>query len=325
MPKTFYIKIRGKPFGPFDERQVREMIVNGNLVRESEISENCLRWDTVGDYDCFSLDVLQNTDVQNSVPNAASHSNQAKTSIEDIAPQQPQWYFSIDGKTSVGPYPESTIATLIRAGQISPQTIVWQKGETPDTVAQTDAFAACLPQPKSRKRPQKTVGNPKRNKPQPVDNGLHVSNNLTKPMTDSIIWLFVLVLAVALVTIFCVCLYFGAAIISLGRWMTELPAFKTNASLILFCVGAMPVATLVHFAIAFLKYYNHACKFSRVPSEHHLNLALRHLYKTWRAAVMLLAALLVYGVAAIIVPRNEVIPTSSLPRSDISLEEKIGE
>jgi hypothetical protein len=40
----YYIRIRGKEFGPFGEDQLKKMRVNGKLSRTTEVSENKAEW-----------------------------------------------------------------------------------------------------------------------------------------------------------------------------------------------------------------------------------------------------------------------------------------
>ena len=336
MAKSFYIKIGGKPFGPFDDQQVQEMITSGNIVRESEISENRIHWDTVGDYDCFQFDtgeivVPQSHGAsigQNDGPNDTQHVKQNETSAEHIGEGFPsgqsQWYYSLNGRTGIGPYPESTIATLIRAGQISPQALVWQKNGSPDVVAHVEAFAQCLPQSKSRRRPKETAKFRNKKEPQEADNSSQVADDLAQTLADSTIWVFVLVLAVTMTAAMLLLSYVGVTIILLGLWASNDTARPGTTGLILWAAWLVPVAAFFYFTIVFNNFYICLNKFERVRTEYRLHVTLNALKKTWWAGVFLLSAFLACGIFAIGLSRlNNQPERPSGPRTQI--EESINE
>jgi hypothetical protein len=45
----YYIRIRGKTFGPFDENQLKEMRVKGKLGQLTEVSENKINWQSISE------------------------------------------------------------------------------------------------------------------------------------------------------------------------------------------------------------------------------------------------------------------------------------
>lgn len=206
MSETFYIKIRGKTFGPFAQEHVQDMITNGKLGANGEISKDRLNWGTVADYRCFAINPFVGGETTGNHVGASRDRASYRLDIAEtegeigFPPRQGQWFYSLDGDVGFGPYPESTIITLIRAGQIPANTLVWQKDGVPEAVFQTETFAQYLPQPKSRGRTKK------KDKPTPaqtIDNGVRVSDELANPVIRSQPWVLTLTIMTYLLTIVC--------------------------------------------------------------------------------------------------------------------------
>lgn len=107
---NYFVRIRGKAFGPFDEEQLQNMKTRGKLSRTTEVSEIKTDWQSAE-----SLEFL--------FPPSSS-----KTTSKVV--QEPtDWFYSTNGTDACGPVTVTSIVQMLRSGQLSINSYVWQQGQ----------------------------------------------------------------------------------------------------------------------------------------------------------------------------------------------------
>ncbi|MDR1383787.1 MAG: PrsW family intramembrane metalloprotease [Planctomycetaceae bacterium] len=123
---AYYVKIRGKAFGPFDDVQIQDLIQKGKVGKTTEISQDRVNWTRAEENEML----FPKTAAAQSIPQPPA-----------TEPQIPgQWYYSNDGQTGYGPYAGSTIAQMIRSGQILANSLLWQENGQPEQAQRIPAF-----------------------------------------------------------------------------------------------------------------------------------------------------------------------------------------
>ncbi len=126
---SYYLRIKGKPFGPYAPEQLLDLKAKGKLNAHTEISPDKITWQVATSYDFLYKQAEQA--VQTALPAAfpESASPLAQTGA-DQAGGQPIWYYSLDGTSGIGPVSASEIAQKIHTGELNAQSYVWKEGET---------------------------------------------------------------------------------------------------------------------------------------------------------------------------------------------------
>ena len=137
---TYFIRIRGKAFGPFSEEQFKDMKANGKLSKTTEVSENKTDWQLAE-----TLEFLYPP------PPSPSHQSSSGSSTSSAAygvqtPSQPaqepaDWYYSLDGADGYGPITVASIEQMLRSKQLSGNSYVWRQGENARLVKNEPRFA----------------------------------------------------------------------------------------------------------------------------------------------------------------------------------------
>ncbi|MDR1924949.1 MAG: trypsin-like peptidase domain-containing protein [Planctomycetaceae bacterium] len=135
----YYIQIRGKTFGPFDDAQLKEMQVKGKLSRASNVSENKIDW--------FSADRLEflfpkPVPIRQPAPTSTAYQAQTQEQNNDTKipaysaqyHEQPLWFYSINGNEGFGPVTQLAIEKMIQAGTLHAESIVWQQGQNANEI-----------------------------------------------------------------------------------------------------------------------------------------------------------------------------------------------
>ena len=123
---SYFIRIRGKAFGPFDENQLADMKTQGKLGKATEVSENKVDWTPAE-----SLAFLY--------PSAPVNEPSASSSADPVYGTQTlpgtsqretvDWYYSMNGTEGYGPVTATAIEQMIRLGQLNVNCYVWQQGQ----------------------------------------------------------------------------------------------------------------------------------------------------------------------------------------------------
>lgn len=127
----YYIKVVGRPFGPIDAEKIVQMVTDGKLTRESEISANRLDWRRIDDVDELrqALSVGLPSAAPFSGGGAAMEGGDAKV-----------WYVTNDGVTQYGPMSRNEILRALQSGQIQPTASAWRDGEQARPISDIPAF-----------------------------------------------------------------------------------------------------------------------------------------------------------------------------------------
>ena len=140
---SYFIRIRGRSFGPFDEQELQNMKTQGKLSRSTEVSENRVDWQPAETYE-FLFQPL---------PSLAT-STAPGGSMVPQPPQEPtDWFYSVNGTDGYGPVTHSAIVQMFQTGKLQGDSLVWQEGQNAQPIRKVAAFSSLFPQ---RKTPPRT-------------------------------------------------------------------------------------------------------------------------------------------------------------------------
>lgn len=127
----FFIKVSGRPFGPFDENQLSEMKSRGRINSSTEISSDRINWQTASTLDFLfptsrqqAFDPTLQTQTQTSATDFGAQNSLPETQERKI------WFYSFDGNNGFGPVAPSAIVQMLQSGQLNGQSYVWKEGDT---------------------------------------------------------------------------------------------------------------------------------------------------------------------------------------------------
>jgi hypothetical protein len=134
---AYYIRLRGKSFGPFTEEQLQEMKNNGKLGKTSEISENKTDWLSASEIAfLFPTSMLQSASQEGL---QTTTGNIATTSLLHSEPAE--WFYSINGTEGYGPVTLSAIRQMIQSKSLIAESLVWQQGQNAQEIQYVPTFA----------------------------------------------------------------------------------------------------------------------------------------------------------------------------------------
>ena len=224
---AYFIRIKNRVFGSFDESQLLEMKSKGKITRTTKISEN----DKSEWRDAEEFEFLYPRSV--SQPPTGGHPPQP-------FPDEPKvWFYSTDGKEGYGPVTATEIEQKIQSGQLkidSPNSLVWQEGQSARLVRREPRFSARVDSTACTVSTggvhDTTVGEITGTSEQ-VDTG-----QMLRPIAASLGWLMFLKITCLLVVI----IVQGLAILGWGVYSISY-ALGANSAIVLFI-------TLVSLAVA---------------------------------------------------------------------------
>lgn len=147
-----YVRIRGKSVGPVEEAKVQELVRQGKVSRASEVSLDGESWVRASEIPSLFTSGPGEGNASASLESMLGNSKASLLPPEE----QPEWFYSTDGRSGFGPLSRSEIGNLIRTGTLNPDSLVWKQGQMADTIRYTQDFAEFLHAPK----PQSPGGNP---------------------------------------------------------------------------------------------------------------------------------------------------------------------
>ena len=129
----YFVRIRGKAFGPFDDKQLEDMKTQGKLGKATEISENKVDWQPAETLE-FLFPPSQQQSSGPPMDFSPSSGGQVYPSGGQVygtqTPQeQADWYYSLNGTEGYGPLTAGTIEQMLRLGQLNANSYVWQQGQ----------------------------------------------------------------------------------------------------------------------------------------------------------------------------------------------------
>ena len=112
---SYYLRVKSKVFGPFDEPQLLEMKSKGKITGSTEVSKDKHNWQ-----EAESLRFLFG-------PAAASQPS--ANTWQPLADEPVDWFYSMNGTEGYGPVTATAIEQMLQSGQLSGNSYVWKQGE----------------------------------------------------------------------------------------------------------------------------------------------------------------------------------------------------
>ena len=125
---AYFVRIKNRVFGPFDEPQLLEMKSKGKITRVTEVSENKNDWQTA--------ETL--TFLYAPTQTAAGSTSQQQSSVHEPA----DWFYSINGTEGYGPVTATAIEQMLQSGQLSNNSYVWQQGQNARLIKNEQRFSS---------------------------------------------------------------------------------------------------------------------------------------------------------------------------------------
>ena len=126
---SYFVRIKSRVFGPFDESQLLEMKSKGKITRVTEISDNKSDWQTAE-----SFTFLYEPEPAYVAPSVSQPS----------AHEPADWFYSINGTEGYGPVTAMAIGQMLRSGQLSDNSYVWQQGQNARLIKKEPRFSSPL-------------------------------------------------------------------------------------------------------------------------------------------------------------------------------------
>ena len=143
---TYFVRIKGKVFGPFDETQLLDMKSKGKITHRTEVSENNQRdWQSAETFPFLY--------------------EPAPAPAEPLESQQPStnepggWFYSMNGKEGHGPVAAIEIEQMLQSGQLNGKSYVWQQGKTAGLIKNEPLFSSFVVGSKKTSQAGRAVAN----------------------------------------------------------------------------------------------------------------------------------------------------------------------
>ena len=123
---TYFVRIRGKAFGPFDESQLLEMKSKGKIAKSTEVSQNSKAdWQNA---ETFSF-LYESAQVTHPAPQPSSN-------------EPANWFYSLNGTEGYGPITGTAIDQMLQSGQLNVNSYVWQQGQNARHIKNEQRFSS---------------------------------------------------------------------------------------------------------------------------------------------------------------------------------------
>jgi hypothetical protein len=147
MATRFFIRVRGRVRGPYDEEHVQSLVRRGQFGRMHEISEDGNYWVRADSFPQFFFTVTPGNmpeddataadsrealrpaaagNGDNPTPATALVSKPATTS-QPLAPEKDAWFY-VWGEQQCGPASLSYMQSLVNSRRLAPSDLVWKEG-----------------------------------------------------------------------------------------------------------------------------------------------------------------------------------------------------
>ncbi len=142
----YFIRIRGKSFGPFGEEELRNMKAQGKVGRTTEISVDGIYWK--------SADSLPSL-----FPPAAPPSGKPATPEPIATTEAADWFYSVNGKDGFGPVTTTVLTQMVQAGTLRGESFVWKQGQNAAPLKTVPPFAGYVStSPESNRSSKSSTG-----------------------------------------------------------------------------------------------------------------------------------------------------------------------
>ena len=285
---SYFVRIRGNAFGPFDENQLQNMKTQGKLGRTTEVSENRTDWKPAG-----SLSWLfPPAPLPDPLPSGRQSASTAPADSATYGAQaEPaEWYFSVNGTEGYGPVTRSAVVQKLQVGELDRESLVWQAGQNAQPIRTVAAFRS-TPTPPGPNEQWTDSSSAEKTKAT-----MNVSSN---PFAASLGWLMFLkvVFLVGVIGLGLCCLLGSIFVLSQAVGSNRVTIF-----LVALLNVAFSVAMFVMLFRAFFYFWRyHTDLYQAVASNREDDLAQAHqsLYLFWKwmgINVIVLLALFLLGV-----------------------------
>ena len=277
----YYVRIRGKVFGPLEDKQVLDMVRLGQLGRMNEISTDQHQWVRADEFEQF----FPKHQPKRKPPHLGEfelpkEDSPGETQKPDSESSAVAWYYSDDGKTGMGPFPQSDIEQMIGQDKITGQTILWHDQLDPQTAETVPEFARLF------RKSSQSAGKRNRNasKHHQTSDGTSARQGTVAPevleqLEKAATWSFVLVLMVTI----------GAAMLLILQLF--LFVFIAQSGSVPSTLGFLLVSLVIDLVCGYMifalwRYTNQLKRALRAADDISLALAAKRMAEFWRASVI---------------------------------------
>ncbi|MEZ6115711.1 MAG: DUF4339 domain-containing protein [Pirellulaceae bacterium] len=125
MSNSYYVRLRGKIAGPFDEQKLLELAKRGQFSRVHEVSSNQQEWQRAGDVFSFFQAKKSSRDASSS--HSDRKGSQPANETNANAPSESSWYLAHQG-AEVGPMTFAELKQRVNALASPHDASVWRQG-----------------------------------------------------------------------------------------------------------------------------------------------------------------------------------------------------
>ena len=136
---TYFIRIRGKAFGPFDEEQLLNMKSQGKLGKTTEVSENRTDWQPAESLDFLYHKPDPKLDQKDTGSGGGIGGSQIY--LPQAAQEPAEWNYSVNGTEGFGPVTAAAIEQMLRSGHLTGNSYVWQQGQNARLIKNEPRFS----------------------------------------------------------------------------------------------------------------------------------------------------------------------------------------
>ena len=127
MSDQFYVRIRGRVQGPYDTDKLRSLVRRGQLSRMHEVSVDKKTWKQAGDFpELFTSPEVAVAAPVSEPAKTTVHQADAELELETPVQDSTEWYYAKD-QDQHGPISFEQLRTLVQAGTISGENLVWEQ------------------------------------------------------------------------------------------------------------------------------------------------------------------------------------------------------
>ncbi len=126
MGDTYYVRIRGRVNGPFDENKLTELIQRGQLSRSHELSLDGNSWSAAGSVSHL-FEKPKKTDSRQPATSTPQESSTQPAEDTQIQPPSAEWFYAVEGERK-GPIPWAILQSKASTGEINSSTLIWKYG-----------------------------------------------------------------------------------------------------------------------------------------------------------------------------------------------------
>ncbi len=286
---SYFIRIKGKPFGPFDDNQLQDMKTRGRLNPTTEVSSDRVHWQPASTLEFLYQpppvppQPTQNTPFQNAMP----------PRIPSKSTEPGIWFYSFDGENGYGPVTQSAIIKMLQSGELTGQSYVWKEGQTAVFLQAVPEFSSFCNAPhfgdgtRTTTIIQGTFWNP---------------GDIWQPLERSLGWLmFLKITWLSVWILYGLCFVFGI-IFMMSRAVSSDSVSTFLITIIVISLELGYYYLMFRPFLALWKYHTVLQKAAISRQDTELAVANRHLFQLWKdLGIFLIVTLTIASLAAVFV------------------------